>query len=45
MGRTAVAVPQYTDDLTTPGSEVGSILQEVFLSYKNVLPFAPDGRK
>ena len=28
---------QYTDDLTTSGSKVGSILQEVFLSYKNVL--------
>ena len=28
---------QYTGDLTTSGSKVGSILQEVFLSYKNVL--------
>ena len=28
---------QYTDDLTTSGSKVGSILKEVFLSYKNVL--------
>ena len=37
MGRTAIVVPQYTDDRTTCGSEVGSILQEVFLSYKNVL--------
>ena len=32
-----VVALQYTDDLTTFVSVVGSILQEVFLSYKNVL--------
>ncbi len=37
MVQTLVVALQYTDDRTTFGSVVGSILQEVFLSYKNVL--------
>lgn len=37
MVQALVVALQYTDDLTTFGSVVGSILQEVFLSYKNVL--------
>lgn len=37
MVPTLVVALQYTDDRTTFGSVVGSILQEVFLSYKNVL--------
>lgn len=37
MVQALVVALQYTDDLTTFVNVVGSILQEVFLSYKNVL--------
>ena len=37
MVQALVVALQYTDDRTAFGNVVGSILQEVFLSYKNVL--------
>ena len=40
-----IETPQYAENERPTGNEFESILQEVFLSYKNRLALAPVGRK